>query len=141
MAITEGNRQVGFGDAVSLFFKNYANFQGRSSRGAFWWWFLASFIIGLVLGFIDGMIMAGQSSYSSSSMPPIGILGGLFSLATLIPNIALGIRRLHDTDKSGWWLLIALIPLVGAIVLLVFYATSGTRGPNKFGPDLEAGRA
>jgi uncharacterized membrane protein YhaH (DUF805 family) len=140
MAVTEGNRQVGFGEAISLFFKNYANFQGRSSRGAFWWWFLASFIIGFVLGFVDGMIMAGQYS-SSGQMMPIGILGGLFSLATLIPNLALGIRRLHDTDKSGWWILIGLIPLIGFIVLIVFYVMPGTRGDNKFGPDVEAGRA
>ncbi|MDG4768408.1 DUF805 domain-containing protein [Solwaraspora sp. WMMD406] len=58
-----------------------------------------------------------------------------FSLALLLPSLAVGVRRLHDTDRSGWWLLIALIPIVGAIVLLVFFVLDGTHGPNRFGPD------
>jgi len=62
------------------------------------------------------------------------ILTFIYGLAVLIPGIAVGIRRLHDTDKSGWWLLIGLIPLVGAIVLIVFFATEGTRQPNQWGP-------
>jgi uncharacterized membrane protein YhaH (DUF805 family) len=130
------DRNVGFGEAPNLFFKNYANFQGRSSRGAFWWWVLVSLIAGFVLGFIDGMI---NPSLAMSAVP-IGPVSGIFLLATLIPNIALGMRRLHDTDKSGWWLLISLIPFVGAIVLIVFYILPGTAGDNKFGANVEAGR-
>lgn len=64
-----------------------------------------------------------------------GILGGIYSLAILIPSIAVGIRRLHDTDRSGWWILIGLIPLIGAIVLIVFYVQEGTPGTNEYGPN------
>jgi uncharacterized membrane protein YhaH (DUF805 family) len=64
----------------------------------------------------------------------IGVIGLIYSLAVLVPGLAVGVRRLHDTDKSGWWLLIALIPLVGIIVLIVFFATDGQPGPNKYGP-------
>ena len=69
-----------------------------------------------------------------------GILGGVYSLATLIPGIALSFRRLHDVDKTAWWLLLAFIPLIGAIVLIIFTVQEGASGTNKFGPDEEAGR-
>ena len=76
--------------------------------------------------------------------PAAWILIGLYSLwglVTFIPGLAVGIRRLHDTDRSGWWLFIAMVPLVGAIILIVFFLTEGTRGPNRFGPDPKAGLA
>jgi uncharacterized membrane protein YhaH (DUF805 family) len=132
--MTPDNRRVGFGDAISLFFKNYVNFQGRSSVGAYWWLILFSVLAGIVLGAVDGAMAGGAAA-------PVGPLTALYSLATLIPSLAIGVRRLHDTDKSGWWLLLAFIPLVGAIVLIVFFCGQGTRGDNKFGPDVEAGRA
>ena len=83
------------------------------------------------------------SSWHSATGPQVGagasfhggVLTIVFWLATLVPSIAVGVRRLHDTDRSGWWLLIGLIPLAGAIVLLVFNLLEGTRGPNRFGPD------
>lgn len=127
------DRNVGFGEAPSLFFKNYANFQGRSSLGAYWWWFLVSILAGLVLGVIDGMVFGTAGT--------IGPLSGIWLLATLLPSLAVGVRRLHDANRSGFWLFLALIPLVGAIVLIVFLAGAGTQGDNKFGPDVEAGRA
>ena len=127
------HRAVSFQEAIPLFFKNYTNFTGRSSRGAYWWWFLANLLISFVLGFIDGLL------FGVSEMG-IGILSGLFALATIIPSIAIGFRRLHDVDKTAWWLLIALIPLVGAIVLIWFTVQPGTPGGNKFGSDTEAGR-
>jgi uncharacterized membrane protein YhaH (DUF805 family) len=64
-----------------------------------------------------------------------GPLTTILILGTIIPSIAVGIRRLHDTDKSGWWLLIALIPLIGGLVLLFFFVSDGTSGPNQYGPD------
>jgi uncharacterized membrane protein YhaH (DUF805 family) len=130
---TPQNRVVGFGEAISLFFKNYANFQGRSSVGAYWWVILFSILAGIVLGVVE-------TTFLGSTGTSVGILSGLYSLATIIPSIAIGMRRLHDTDKSGWWLLLALIPLVGVIVLIVFWIGQGTRGDNKYGPDVEAGR-
>ncbi len=114
------DRQVGMGEAVKLFFSNYIKFEGRSNRGEYWWAFLAIIIISFVLGLIDGML-------------GIMVLGTIFSLATLIPGIAIGVRRLHDIDKSGWWLLIGLIPVVGFLVLIYFFIQKPTPGPNRFG--------
>ena len=130
------NRQVSFGEALPLFFKNYANFQGRSSRGAYWWLILINILIGFGLGVIDGLVFTDMVLSTGG----FGILGGVYSLATLIPGLALSFRRLHDVDKTAWWLLLALIPLIGAIVLIIFTVQEGTSGTNKFGPDEEAGR-
>ena len=101
--------------------ENYANFDGRARRAEFWWYFLANLIISVVFN-----ILAAIASFFI-------IFSFIYGLAVLIPGIAVGIRRLHDTDKSGWWLLIGLIPLVGAIVLIVFFATEGTRQSNQWG--------
>ncbi|WP_417210141.1 DUF805 domain-containing protein [Antarctobacter sp.] len=113
-------RQVGMGEAFKLFFTNYINFEGRSNRGEYWWAFLAIILISVVLTLVDGMI----------GMP---LFGSIFSLATLVPGIAIGVRRLHDIDKSGWWLLIGLVPLIGALVLIYFFIQKPTPGPNRFG--------
>lgn len=112
--------------------KRYAEFSGRSRRKEYWMYFLFTIIVGIVLGGIDGILGL------NAGLGRTGVLGGLFSLATLIPSIAVAIRRLHDTDRSGWWLLLVFIPILGWIALLVFYCTEGTRGPNAFGPDPKA---
>jgi uncharacterized membrane protein YhaH (DUF805 family) len=82
-----------------------------------------------VLSIVDGMI----GSYNSEG--GIGLLSGIYSLAVLIPGIAVSVRRLHDTNRSGWWLLISLIPLIGAIVLLVFMVQDSQEGDNQYGPN------
>ncbi len=105
--------------------ENYLNFTGRARRAEFWWYFLANLIISIVLNIIDAGLGWG-SGYG-------GILSGIYGLAVLLPGLAVGIRRLHDTDKSGWWLLLVFIPIVGLIVLIVFWATDGTRGANDYG--------
>jgi len=105
--------------------ENYTNFTGRARRAEFWWYFLANLIISIALSIIDAALGWG-SGYG-------GVLSGLYGLAVLLPGIAVGIRRLHDTDKSGWWLLLVFIPIVGIIVLIVFWATDGTRGANEYG--------
>ena len=97
--------------------KKYAVFSGRSRRSEFWYFVLFNAIIGIVLSIIDRAI--GTTSAGS------GLLNGLYSLAVLIPSIGVSIRRLHDTNRSGWWQLIVLVPLVGFIVLLVFLAQEG----------------
>ena len=107
--------------------KNYANFSGRARRKEYWYFFLFNFIVAVVLGFIDGMV--GTFSPEAG----IGLLGGIYSLAVLIPGVAVSVRRLHDTERSGWWLLIALVPLIGGIVLLVFMVQDSKTGSNKFG--------
>ncbi|MGH3381178.1 MAG: DUF805 domain-containing protein [Actinoallomurus sp.] len=103
--------------------KNYANFDGRARRTEYWMFFLINLIIAVVLNVIGVAVKAAAFA------------GDIYALALLIPSIAVGVRRLHDTGRSGWWLLIGLIPLVGTIVLIVFLATEGQQGDNAYGPD------
>ena len=114
---------MGFTDAVKLGFDNYATFSGRSSRAAYWWWFLFALLVGIASNLLDVLI---------SDAP--GVISTITSLALLLPGLAVAVRRLHDTNRSGWWLLIILIPLIGFIVLLVFYLQEGDEGENRFGP-------
>ena len=113
------NPLIGYWKRVVL--ERYAEFTGRSSRAEFWWYFLANLIIGIVLNLLTTASWIFWVPYV------------IYSLAVLIPGLAVGIRRLHDTDRVGWWLLIALIPIVGIIVLIVFWAGEGTPGPNQYG--------
>ncbi len=106
--------------------KKYAVFNGRARRKEYWMFFLLNLIIAFVLGFIEGFTGIAPESNQS-------ILVNLYSLVVLIPGIAVSVRRLHDTDRSGWWLLIALVPLIGAIVLLVFMVQDSKPGHNQYG--------
>jgi uncharacterized membrane protein YhaH (DUF805 family) len=115
---------------ATLPLKRYAEFSGRSRRKEYWMFALLQLVLFVGLSIIEGIL--GLSGMVGGVYGP---LTTLVLLALLIPGIAVSIRRLHDTDRSGWWLLIALIPLVGGIVLLVFMVTDGTRGPNRFGDD------
>jgi uncharacterized membrane protein YhaH (DUF805 family) len=127
------------GQAFTRFWKKYATFSGRASRSEFWWWALIGFIISSVLSSI-GLAIAGGDMTTVENMTSgsRNALSGLWGLVTLIPSLALGVRRLHDTNRSGWWLLIALVPVVGVIVLIVFYASSsnpaGARYDAPFAP-------
>ena len=109
--------------------KKYAVFDGRARRKEYWFFVLFNIIFALVLAFIDGMVgtFNPESGY--------GVLSGIYGLAVFIPGIAVSIRRLHDTDRSGWWILICLIPLIGAIWLLILFVLDGTAGQNQYGPD------
>ena len=109
--------------------KKYAVFSGRARRMEYWYFVLFNVIVAFVLAMIDALLgtTTGVSSF--------GLLSGLYSLAVLIPTLAVLVRRLHDIDRTGWWILINLIPLVGTIVLLVFALTPGTPGSNQYGPD------
>ena len=102
--------------------KNYVGFQGRASRAEFWQFVLVNFIIGVILGIVDTAIKSQ-------------ILGGIYDLAILLPALAVLTRRLHDTDRSAWWLLLYIVIFVGWIVLIVFAALEGTPGDNKYGPN------
>lgn len=100
---------------------------------------LFNVIFSIVASIIDNVAGLNFSSdYSSYGMYSTGIIASLYSLAVLIPSLAVGVRRLHDIGKSGWWLLISLIPLVGGIWLLVLLATNGVVGENQYGPDPKA---
>lgn len=120
--------------------RRYADFSGRSRRKEYWSFFLLNMLIGLgVWTLLAVLFIAGLSeSAMMAIMTPVFLLYGLVALAFLIPGIAVTIRRLHDIDRSGWSILLGLIPLVGAIILLIFYCTEGTAGPNQYGPDPKA---
>ncbi len=106
--------------------KKYAVFSGRARRKEYWYFVLFNVLISLVLGFIDGLL--GLTPEGSG----FGLLGGFYSLAVLIPGIAVAVRRLHDTGRSGWWLLIGFIPIIGVIVLIVFLASESQPGQNQY---------
>ena len=108
--------------------KKYAVFNGRARRKEYWFFALFNFIFTLVLSVIDGMF----GTFDSES--GLGVLGGIYILAVFLPAIGVTIRRLHDTDRSGWWILISLIPIIGAIWLLVLLVLDGTAGQNQYGP-------
>ena len=164
--------------------KRYATFRGRARRKEFWLWVLFIILVSVALSAVDhalGLGGAGPYAYGPTTPSPGGpragvaagagagfrggLLTGLFSLAVLLPNIAVQVRRLHDVDRTGWWLLLPVIPylvglgcviagavagalglagigvaamvagLIGAVVLLVWFCLDGTRGPNRFGED------
>lgn len=109
-------------DAYMTVLRKYAEFNGRARRSEYWMFHLLNTVI------MGALVLVGLAT--DIGMAPYA----LYALATLVPGIAVGVRRLHDTDKSGWWLLLAIIPF-GALVLLVFFATDGTSGQNRFGSD------
>ena len=107
--------------------KNYATFSGRARRKEYWMFFLISALISIVLTLLDILLGTYSMEYEA------GLFSGLYSLLILIPSIAVVVRRLHDTDRSGWWILISLIPLIGVIVLFVFICLDSQPGTNRFG--------
>ena len=123
---------MSFTEAVSSVYRNYAKFDGRASRSEYWWFVLFTTLVFLG-GFFIGAI-AYASSRSSAAYGVIGIGLIVFGLASVIPSIAVGVRRLHDSDKSGWWYLITFIPYIGAFILLIFFLLPSTPGYNRFGP-------
>lgn len=112
--------------------KKYAVFAGRARRREYWFFVLFSILISIVLAVIDHM------TGTLSPTADLGLLSGIYALAVLVPSIAVSVRRLHDTGRSGWWLLISLVPLVGGIVLIVFLVLDSQAGENKYGPNPKA---
>jgi uncharacterized membrane protein YhaH (DUF805 family) len=107
--------------------KKYAIFGGRARRKEYWYFFLFSLLISIVLSIID------SATGSFDPETGLGLLSGIYSLAVLIPTLAVSVRRLHDTNRSGWWLLIGLIPLIGFIVLIVFFVFDSSPTENRYG--------
>ncbi|UCG79064.1 MAG: DUF805 domain-containing protein [Nitrospirota bacterium] len=103
--------------------KKYAVFKGRARRAEYWYFCLFNILIAIALGFFDGVLGTA------------GLLGTLYSLGVLLPGIAVTVRRLHDTSRSGWWILVGLVPIVGLIVILVFMVQDSKEGDNQYGPD------
>jgi len=111
--------------------RNYVGFDGRARRREYWMFTLFTVIVTIALAIVDSI--GGLMTDSG-----MGVLGMLYALGVLLPSIAVSVRRLHDINKSGWWLLLIFIPLIGGLVLLVFAVMEGTRGDNRFGPDPKA---
>jgi len=108
--------------------KKYATFSGRARRKEYWMFTLFNIIFGFAAGFLSGLM--GESG--ATLLAPIVLI---YSLAIMVPGLAVTWRRLHDTDRSGWWFWVALVPFIGSLVLLYFLAQEGTKGSNQFGPD------
>ncbi|MDE6382352.1 MAG: DUF805 domain-containing protein [Muribaculaceae bacterium] len=121
-------KQLSFGEAVNkAVAQNYCNFSGRASRSEYWWYALFTMILGVVIGFVLGIFGAGSTAVS--------VIQGLVSLALLLPGLGLCVRRLHDISKSGWWIFISLVPLLGAILLIIWFCKPSDAGMNQYGPE------
>lgn len=118
-------RQVSFTEAIKMALQqNYCNFSGRSSRSEYWWYSLFTFILGFIIAIFAGIL--GENAGNA--------LTGIVYLALLLPGLGLTVRRLHDINKSGWWILINLIPLVGWIIMLVWLCKDSDPTDNQYGP-------
>jgi uncharacterized membrane protein YhaH (DUF805 family) len=117
---------MNFTDAVTAVFKKYTVFSGRSLRSEFWYWALFTLIISIILSILDSIVF---DTKADSGTGPFSLI---FSLATIIPTIAVTVRRLHDINKSGWWILISFT-IIGIIPLIYWYCQPGTAGKNDFG--------
>lgn len=124
---------MSFTQAIQSAFANFFTLSGRAPRSEYWYFILFCLLGSLALGVIDGVVFG-----ASLGLAPLSLI---FSLVTLVPSIAVAFRRIHDVDKSGWWLLIGLVPFVGWLVLLYFFVQKGTDGDNRFGADPLGGSA
>ena len=114
--------------------KQYADFKGRARRKEYWMFVLFNFIFSFILGLLDGVFGLDLDGELS-----LGVLSGIYTLAVFIPGLAVCVRRLHDVGRSGWYFFLILIPLVGAIILIVWFCTEGDRCENNWGPDPKLG--
>ena len=116
-------KKMNFTESVKTCFSKYADFKGRAVRSEYWWFILFTVLVSIgfnILSIPESLTMIGT------------ILGAVFSLATLIPSLAAGVRRLHDTNRSGWWMLLNFIPIIGWIVIIVWMATEGSPEANQY---------
>jgi uncharacterized membrane protein YhaH (DUF805 family) len=128
-----------FKTSVRTCLSNYATFSGRAARSEFWWFVLFNVLLSIIANVLDrtlfgvhDMHMAAADGGMSFNYQP-SLVGSVVSLALLLPNLAVAARRLHDIDKSGWWMLIGIIPIIGWVLLIYWYVQEGTKGPNRFG--------
>ena len=119
---------MNFVEAVKSGFSNYVNFSGRAIRSEYWYWTLFAAVVAIVFGVIDEWL------YPGDQMGAFSVVDIIVSLALILPGIAVSVRRLHDIDRTGWWLLLGFT-IIGALVLLYWACVRGTAGPNRFGPE------
>jgi uncharacterized membrane protein YhaH (DUF805 family) len=113
---------MGFGDAIRSCWAKYATFTGRAPRSEYWYFVLFQVIVSLIAGVISAEV-------------ELNLISTLVEVLLFLPGLAVGVRRLHDIDKSGWWLLLGLVPIIGWVFIIIWACTKGTLGPNRFGPD------
>ncbi len=119
---------MNFGQAIKSGFSNYVTFSGRAARSEFWYWTLFVVLVTMAAGILD----RGLFDFDESTTT--GVFGPLVSLIFFLPGLAVSVRRLHDLDRTGWWLLLVLT-VIGVILLIIWDCIKGTTGPNRFGPD------
>ncbi|PID36284.1 MAG: DUF805 domain-containing protein [Rhodobacterales bacterium] len=134
---------MGSSESVRSVYSKYATFSGRASRSEYWWFVIFYSLAALSLSFLDSFLFGDVQKDAALYFAIIDrpIFSSIFAYATFLPALALTVRRLHDIDRTGWWALLGVFVLIGTIVLLVFMATKGTRGANRFGPDPNGGDA
>ncbi|WP_417629010.1 DUF805 domain-containing protein [Pararhodobacter aggregans] len=116
---------MNFSTAVSTCFSKFVTFQGRAPRSEYWYWVLFVLLGTIVFSAADYAVLGNSN----------GLISGIFSLVILLPGLAVSVRRLHDIGRSGWWLLLSLIPLIGIIILIVWMIRESDPGDNEFGPN------
>ncbi len=126
-------------DAIKTCFSKYVNFNGRARRSEFWWWYLFLVVVQIVTQLIDRLLGFGSTDVSTgtgsiSVASSGGPISAIAMLALLLPTIAVAVRRLHDTNKSGWFVLLYLIPCVGLILMIVF-SVKDSDPDNQYGPN------
>jgi uncharacterized membrane protein YhaH (DUF805 family) len=119
---------MSFGQAVSSVFSKYATFSGRARRSEYWYWVLFLILVSVVASVLDSVLKLRVVEGA-----PYGWITVIVGLALIIPGIAVTVRRLHDTDRSGWWYLLTFVCGIGALIVLVFCIIEGTPGPNRYG--------
>jgi uncharacterized membrane protein YhaH (DUF805 family) len=123
---------MGFSEAVRSGFSKYGDFSGRAARSEYWFWTL--FILLLFAGLLVGMTIM-ESVLGKIGSVLFGVAIVIVALGIFVPSLAVTVRRLHDTNSSGWWYLLCLIPYAGGLILIVWFCFKGTTGDNRFGPD------
>ena len=121
-----------FGAAVKRFFTKYATFSGRASRSEFWWWFLVSVVINIAFSSVAGALQGSTPGHLSGGYVAVSIISGIWSLAILVPSLAVAWRRLHDTNRAGGWYFIGLIPVIGTILVIVWLASASKADGQRF---------
>jgi uncharacterized membrane protein YhaH (DUF805 family) len=116
---------MNFGEAIASGFRNYVNFTGRALRSEYWYWALFAFLVSIATLAIDLTLFPHAE---------FGPINGLAGLALFLPGLAVSVRRLHDIDRTGWWLLL-MLTVIGLVVLIYWACLRGTPGPNRFGPE------
>jgi uncharacterized membrane protein YhaH (DUF805 family) len=126
---------MSFGQAVSDGFSQYATFSGRSRRSAYWYWVLFVFLGSVVASLLDNLLGITIEGASVAGNDSVGWISLLFAFAVIIPSLAVTFRRLHDTGRSGWWWLFALLCCIGQIIVFIFCLSDSTPGDNEYGPN------